>query len=148
MGQALKPWIALAVVTGVLAGIVWPLAAQQAPPIGKARTAREAAADLEQWLFDRRISNSDLVGGQGGVAFRVRACMKCHENSAGVEGQILYGGDKGPFKDFAKDQWLDKLAEAAKKVAPTLQYDFVKTHEKRQKLTVGEVHEQIVKQNQ
>jgi len=148
MGQALRPWVAPLVVAGILAGLVGSLAAQPAPPIGKPRTAREAAADVEQLLFDRRIAHSDLVGGRGGVAFRARACLKCHENSSGVEGQILYGGDRGPFKDFAKDQWLDKLAEAAKKIAPTLQYDFVKTHEKRQKLNVGEVHEQILKQNQ
>lgn len=148
MGKALRAWVAVLVASGILAGIVGSLAAQQAVPIGKPRTAREAAADVEQLLFDRRIAHSDLVGGRGGVAFRARACLKCHENSAGVEGQILYGGDKGPFKDFAKDQWLEKLAEASRKIAPTLRYDFVKTHEKRLKLNVGEVHEQVLKQNQ
>lgn len=148
MGQALRLGSAVAALAGIVLGTAAPLLAQQAPPIGKPRTVREAAADVERLLFDRRIANSDLVGGAGGVAFRARACLKCHENSPGVEGQIFYGGDRGPFKDFAKDQWLEKLAEAAKKQAPTLRYDFVKTHEKRQKLTVGEVHEQILKQNQ
>lgn len=147
MGQALRLGTALAVLAAVV-GMAAPVIAQQAPPTAKPRTAREAAADVERLLFDRRIASSDLVGGGGGVAFRARACLKCHENSAGVEGQIFYGGGRGPFKDFAKDQWIEKLAEPEKKHAPTLQYDFVKTHEKRQKLNVGEFHEQILKQNQ
>lgn len=148
MGPALKHALLSAALAGILAAAAGPATAQAPPPVGKPRTAREFQADVERLLYDRRIAHSDLVGGRGGVAFRARACLKCHENSPGVEGQIFYGGDRGPFKDFAKDQWLEKLAEPARKHAPTLQYDFVKTHEKRQKLDVGGVHEQILKQNQ
>jgi hypothetical protein len=147
MGTALTHVLLAGILAGLLAAVAGPAGAQAPPPVGKPRTARDVQGDVERLLYDRRIAHSDQVGGRGGVAFRARACLKCHENSPGVEGQIFYGGDRGPFKDFAKDQWLDKLADPARKHAPTLQYDFVKAHEKRQKLDVGPVHEQLLKQN-
>lgn len=143
MGKGLRMLLALALAAGILVPVL-PAVSQEVP-IGKARTDKEFAADVDQLLYDRRISHSDLLPGGLREAFKVRACAKCHESAPGVEGQIFYGPN---FKDFAKDQKTENRAIPEKRVAPGRDYDFVKTHEKRQKLWVGEVHEQLIKQNQ
>lgn len=143
MGKGLRVLLALVLAAGILASVL-PAISQEVP-IGKRRTEREFAADIEQLLYDRRISHSDLLPGGLKDAFKVKACAKCHENAAGVEGQIFYGPN---FKDFTKDQTTKNRAIPEKRIAPGRDYDFVKTHEKRQKLWVGEVHEQLLKQSQ
>jgi hypothetical protein len=143
MGKSLRVLLAPALILGILASAL-PAVSQEVP-IGKPRTDREFAADVEQLLYDRRISHSDLLPGGLKDAFKVKGCTKCHENAAGVEGQIFYGPN---FKDFAKDQKTQNRAVPEKRIAPGRDYDFVKTHGKRQKLWVGEVHEQLLKQNQ
>lgn len=143
MGKSLRILLAPTLAAGILASAL-PAVSQEVP-IGKPRTDREFAADVEQLLYDRRISHSDLLSGGLRDAYKVKGCAKCHENAAGVEGQIFYGPN---FKDFAKDQKTKNRAITEKRVAPGRDYDFVKTHEKRQKLWVGEVHEQLLKQNQ
>ena len=143
MGKSLSVLLAPALILGILASAL-PAVAQEVP-IGKPRTDRQWAADVEQFLYDRRISHSDLLPGGLKAAFKVKGCTKCHESAPGVEGQIFYGPN---FKDFAKDQKTKNRAIPEKRIAPGRDYDFVKTHEKRQKLWVGETHEQLLKQNQ
>lgn len=143
MGKSLRVALALILAAGIMASAL-PAASQEVP-IGKPRTDKEFAVDVEQFLYDRRISHSDLAPGGLKEAFKVKACAKCHENAPGVEGQIFYGPN---FKEFTKDQKTKNRAVPEKRVAPGRDYDFVKTHEKRQKLWVGEVHEQLIKQNQ
>lgn len=143
MGKSLRVLLALILAAGILAPVL-PAIAQEVS-IGKPRTDREFAAEVEQLLYDRRIAHSDLLPGGLRDAFKVKACAKCHENAAQVEGQVFYGPN---FTDFAKDQKTKNRAIPEKRIAPGRDYDFVKTHEKRQKLWVGEAHEQIFKQNQ
>lgn len=143
MAKALSVALLLAVALGILTSAL-PVGSQEIP-IGTPRTDKEFAADVEQFLFDRRISHSDLLPGGLRDAYKVKACAKCHENAPAVEGQIFYGPK---FTDFAKDQKTQNRAITQKRIAPGRDYDFVKTHEKRQKLWVGEVHEQLIKQNQ
>lgn len=143
MGKGLRVPLALAVAVGVLASVL-PAVSQEVP-IGKPRTDRELVADIEQLLYDRRISHSDLLPGGLKDAYKVRACAKCHENAPAVEGQVFYGPN---FTGFPEDQKTQNRAVPEKRITPGRDYDFVKTHEKRQKLWVGEVHEQLLKQNQ
>lgn len=143
MGKGVRVLCALVLAAGILVPAVPGLSDEV--PIGKPRTDKEFAADIEQLLYDRRISQSDLLPGGLKEAYKVKGCAKCHENAPGVEGQIFYGPN---FKDFAKDQKTKNRAITPKRIAPGRDYDFVKTHGKRQKLWVGEVHEQILKQNQ
>lgn len=111
------------------------------PPIGKPRSAKDFEKDVADLLFDRRVAVSDLPGG---VAFKPKDCMRCHENDPDVEGQIFYG-----YPDFKKDvKWPNYIGNAEKKIAPSLKYDFFKTHEKKAKLTRKGNPEQIMKQNQ
>ncbi len=145
MGKAMSARIVIVGLLGtalLLAGAA--PAAPQGVPVGKARTPAELAADVEQLLFDRRIHTSDLTTPLPRVAFKVAACMKCHENRPGVEGQTFYGP---AFKDYAKDQKTENRSIPAKRLAAGRDYDFVKTHTKHQKLWVGEVHEQVLKRN-
>lgn len=134
---------ALIVAGGVLAAL--PSARAQEVPIGTPRTDKELAADVEELLYARRIAHSDLLPGGVREAYKVRACAKCHENSPQIEGQVFYGPS---FKEFARNQKTQNRAVVEKRLAPGRDYDFVKTHEKRQKLWIGGVHEQILKQNQ
>ncbi len=143
MGKGLRVLLAPALAGGILISVL-PAVSQEVP-IGKPRTDREWAADVEDLLYARRISHSDLLPGGLREAYKVRACAKCHENTPAVEGQVFYGPN---FKDFAKDQKTQNRAIPEKRIVPGREYDFVKTHEKRQKLWVGEVHEQLLKQNQ
>lgn len=143
MGKGVSVILAVAMAAGILVSAL-PAISQEVP-IGKPRTEREFAADIEQFLYDRRISHSDLLPGGLKDAFKVKACAKCHENAPAIEGQIFYGPN---FKDFAKDQQTKNRAIPEKRIAPGRDYDFVKTHQKRQKLWVGEVHEQLLKQSQ
>lgn len=143
MGKGVRILLGLTLAAGLLAPVL-PAISQEVP-IGKPRTEREFAADIEQLLYDRRISHSDLLPGGLKDAFKVKACAKCHENASGVEGQIFYGPK---FTDFPKDQKTKNRAIPEKRIAPGRDYDFVKTHEKRQKLWVGEVQEQLLKQSQ
>lgn len=143
MGKGLRVVLVLALAAGVLAPAL-PVLSQEIP-IGTPRTDREFGADIEQLLYDRRISHSDLLPGGLRDAYKVKACAKCHENAPAVEGQVFYGPN---FKDFAKDQKTQNRAVTEKRIAPGRDYDFVKTHERKQKLWVGEVHEQLIKQNQ
>ncbi len=143
MAKGLRVLLALGLAAGILASVL-PAISQEVP-IGKPRTEREFTADVEQLLYDRRISHSDLLPGGLKEVFKVKACAKCHENAPGIEGQIFYGPN---FKTFAKDQETKNRAIPEKRIAPGRDYDFVKTHEKRQKLWVGEVHEQFLKQSQ
>ncbi len=116
-------------------------AAAVAPPIGKARTDKDFSKDISDLLFGRRVAVSDLPGG---VAFKSKDCMRCHENEPGVEGQIFYGNP-----DFKKDvNWPNYIGNAEKKIAPTLKYSFFETHKKRAKLTPQGDLEQRLKQNQ
>ncbi|MFQ5847013.1 MAG: hypothetical protein ACE5IQ_04975 [Candidatus Methylomirabilales bacterium] len=113
-------------------------------PIGKARRARDWDRDTAYLLFSRRATSSDLVGGLGGIAFNPKDCMRCHENAAGVEGQIFYGP---AFKEFTKDQWPDMLSQPEKRHVPVKSYDFIETHKKKVKLLFGVFPEQVLKQN-
>lgn len=111
------------------------------PPIGKPRTDREFSKDIEELLFSRRVAISDLPGG---IAFKAKDCMRCHENEPGVEGQIFYGNP-----DFEKDvNWPDYIAHPERKHAPSLQYNFSETHKRKVKLTPRGNMEQFMKQNQ
>jgi len=145
MGKGVRVLLALTLVlaVGILASVL-PAISQEVP-IGKPRTDREFAADIEQLLYDRRISHSDLLPGGLKDAYKVKGCAKCHENAPAIEGQIFYGPN---FTNFPKDQKTKNRAITEKRIAPGRNYDFVKTHQKRQKLWVGEVHEQLLKQNQ
>lgn len=143
MAKGVRLVVAL-VVAGSVAGALAPAFSQDVP-IGAPRTERDFAADVDELLFARRIASSDLLPGGLREAYRVKACAKCHENSPQVEGQVFYGPN---FKDFAKDQKTKNRAVVEKRLAPGRDYDFAKTHEKRQKLWIGEVHEQLLKQNQ
>ena len=143
MAKGLRVLLALGLAAGILSSVL-PAISQEVP-IGKPRTEREFTADVEQLLYDRRISHSDLLPGGLKEAYRVKACAKCHENASAVEGQIFYGPN---FKNFAKDQQTKNRAIPEKRITPGRDYDFVKTHEKRQKLWVGEVHEQLLKQSE
>ena len=81
-----------------------------APPIGKPRTDKDFSKDVEDLLFSRRVAVSDLPGG---VAFKPKDCLRCHENEPDVEGQIFYGNP-----DFAKDlNWPKYIGNAEKKLA-------------------------------
>lgn len=116
-------------------------AAAVKPPIGTPRTNKDFSKDIGDLLFDRRVAISDLPGG---VAFKPKDCMRCHENEPGVEGQIFYG-----YPDFKKDvNWPKYIGNAEKKVAPSLKYSFSETHKKRVKLTPKGDLEQMMKQNQ
>ncbi len=143
MGKGLRLLLAPALAAGILASV--PPALSQEVPIGKPRTDRDFAADIEDLLYARRISHSDLLPGGLQEAYKVKGCAKCHENAPAIEGQIFYGPN---FKDFAKDQKTKNRAITPKRIAPGRNYDFAKTHQKRQKLWVGEVHEQLIKQDQ
>lgn len=112
-------------------------------PIGKERRARDWDADVASLLFSRRTTSSDLVGGLGGIAFEPADCLRCHENAAGVEGQIFYGPE---FKDFPTDQWADMLSDPEGDV-PIRDYDFIENHEKRVDLLFNIFPEQQIKQN-
>lgn len=100
---------------------------------------------MDSLLLGRRTASSDLVGGPGGIAFKPKDCLRCHENAAGVEGQVFYGPQ---FKDFTKDQWKEMLSkpEAAGQV-PIAKYDFIETHQKRADLLLSVFPEQQLKQN-
>ena len=112
-----------------------------APPIGKPRTDKDFSKDMGDLLFDRRVAVSDLPGG---IAFKPKDCMRCHENEPGVEGQIFYGNP-----DFKKDLiWPNYIGNAEKKIAPSLKYNFFETHKKKAKLTPKGNKEQFLKQNQ
>jgi hypothetical protein len=116
-------------------------AAVAKPPIGKPRTDKEFSKDISDLLFDRRVAVSDLPGG---IAFKPKDCMRCHENEPEVEGQIFYGNP-----DFKKDvNWPNYIGNAEKKIAPTLKYNFLETHKKKVKLTPKGNLEQKLKQNQ
>lgn len=143
MAKGLTLLVALTLAAGVGAS-VRPALSQEVP-IGAPRTDKQFAADVEELLYARRIAHSDLVAGGLKEAYKVKACAKCHENSPQVEGQIFYGPG---FANFAKDQKTQNRAIVDKRIAPGRDYDFAKTHEKRQKLWIGEVHEQLLKQNQ
>lgn len=111
------------------------------PPIGKPRTEKDFTKDLADLLFARRVAVSDLPGG---VAFKPKDCMRCHENEPDVEGQIFYGN-----KEFKKDlNWPNFIGHAEKKHAPSLKYNFLETHKKKVKLTPQGDVEQRMKQNQ
>ncbi len=112
-----------------------------APPIGKPRTDQEFSKDIGDLLFDRRVAVSDLPGG---LAFKPKDCMRCHENEPGVEGQIFYG-----TPDFGKDvNWPNYIGHPEKKHAPSLKYNFFETHKRKAKLTPKGGVEQRLKQNQ
>ncbi len=112
-----------------------------AAPIGVPRTDRDLRRDVNALLYDRRVSVSDLPGG---LAFKPKDCMRCHENDPDVEGQIFYG-----YPDFEKDvDWPGYIGDADKKHAPSLKYDFYETHRRKSKLTRGGNAEQFLKQNQ
>lgn len=111
------------------------------PPIGKPRTDKDFTKDIGDLLYGRRVAVSDLPGG---VAFKPKDCMRCHENDPDVEGQIFYG-----YPDFKKDvKWPGYLGNAEKKNAPSLKYSFFETHKKKVKLTPQGDLEQRLKQNQ
>ena len=111
------------------------------PPIGKPRTDTDFAKDISDLLYDRRVAVSDLPGG---IAFKPKDCMRCHENEPEVEGQIFYGNT-----EFKKDlKWPNYIGNAEKKIAPTLKYSFLETHKKKAKLTPQGDLEQRLKQNQ
>jgi hypothetical protein len=112
-------------------------------PIGDARRERDWANDVQALLFARRTAPSDLVGGLGGIAFNPKDCLRCHENAAGVEGQIFYGPQ---FTDFAKDQWKEMLSNPEGAV-PVSTYDYVEAHAKRVDLTLEVFPAQVLKQN-
>lgn len=143
MAKDLRVLLTLALAAGVLAPAL-PAVSQEVP-VGTPRTDKDFAANVEDLLYARRISHADLAAGGLKEAYKVKGCAKCHENSPQIEGQVFYGPN---FKDFAKNQKTQNRAVPEKRIAPGRDYDFVKTHEKRQKLWVGEVHEQILKQNQ
>ncbi len=132
--------------------VLIPTAAPEVPevPIGNERRDREWAADVMALLYARRVSASDMVGGQGGLAFTASDCMSCHENAPGVEGQIFYGPN---FTDFAKDQaWVqdstDMHGRPDQAYVPALElYDFLKTHLPRVDMKTGEFPEHILRQN-
>jgi hypothetical protein len=111
------------------------------PPIGTPRTDKDFSKDLADLFFDRRVAVSDLPGG---LAFKPKDCMRCHENEPGVEGQIFYG-----YPDFKKDvDWPKYIGNAEKKIAPSLKYNFFETHKKKAKLTRKGNADQFMKQNQ
>ena len=111
------------------------------PPIGKPRTEKDFTKDIGDLLYGRRVSVSDLPGG---IAFKPKDCMRCHENDPDVEGQIFYG-----YPDFKKDlNWPKYIGNAEKKIAPSLKYNFLETHKKKVKLTPQGDLEQRLKQNQ
>ena len=113
-------------------------------PIGRERRARDWDADVASLLFSRRTASSDLVGGLGGIAFEPADCMRCHENAAGVEGQIFYGPE---FKDFTKGQWPEMLTKPEEGVVPIRDYNFIEAHKRRVDLLLDVFPEQQIKQN-
>ena len=116
-------------------------AAAVKPPIGTPRTDKDFSKDIGDLLFDRRVAISDLPGG---LAFKPKDCMRCHENEPDVEGQIFYG-----YPDFKKDVvWPNYIGNAEKKIAPSLKYNFMETHKRKAKLTPKGNPEQLMKQNQ
>jgi len=140
-----RSWISGIVVMALLLSVVPSFAAEAPPvPIGRERRARDWEADVTSLLFSRRTASSDLVGGLGGIAFNPRACLRCHENAPGVEGQVFYGP---AFRDFAKDQWPEMLSNPEKGHVPIKDYDFFKTHRRPVELFFEIFPEQVLKQN-
>lgn len=129
-----------------LAGLELALSAEKLlpVPVGRERRARDWNGDVTYLLFSRRTAASDLVGGRGGLAFNPKDCLRCHENAAGVEGQIFYGP---AFKDFARNQWPEMLSKPESGVTPIRSYDYFKTHRKPVNLVVDVFPEQVLKQN-